>query len=276
MRTAFAGPWLIGGTAALGLALDAAGCFASAPGGPTGAPGARVVLRVAAAASVGPALEDLARAFEKDRPETEVRVTAGATGNLAAQAREGAPFDMFFAADTESVDLLARDNLIRADGGPFLYARGRLALAARLDSPVDVAALGAAALDAPGFSRLAIANPRHAPYGRAAVEALTALGLWERYRDRLVMGENAAQTAQFLDAGAADAALTARSAFFSPSGPARARLWTVPEQWHAPLPHAGATLARCAAPDRARAFVDFLRGPAGAAALARHGLDPSP
>ena len=160
---------------------------------------------VAAAASLRPALDAIAKSFETASGQS-VRITYGATGNFVQQIEKGAPFQLLLAADDESVKKLAAENL--TDGMPVIFAHGQLSLVASKDSPVAVDAelKGLKAALASGkVKHFAIANPEIAPYGRAARETLQKEGLWDELQPLLVIGENVGQAAQFAASGAAEA-----------------------------------------------------------------------
>lgn len=161
-------------------------------------------LSIAAAADLKFALDDLVRQFEEGRPATKVNVTYGSSGNFFAQIQSGAPFDLFFSADIAYPQKVAALGLGVDD--VFSYATGRIVVWVPKDSAVEVEKLGVKALLEPSVRKIAVANPEHAPYGRAAVAALKALNIYDQVASRLVYGENIAQTAQFVQSGAADAA----------------------------------------------------------------------
>jgi molybdate transport system substrate-binding protein len=223
---------------------------------------ARSELLVAAASDLARAMPAIAAAFEE---ETGVRVTVtlGSSGQLAQQVLQGAPIDVFLSADQHWVERLAEAGRT-APGGRTVYARGLLALVTaahrerRFESLEELAGAG--------LRRVAIANPEHAPYGRAAREALQTLGLWELLGDRLVIAENVRQTLQFVGTGNVDAALSALPLMADDDGH-----WVaVPEELHAPLVQEGAVIeGRPLAPTAAE-FLGFLAGPRGREILARH------
>jgi molybdate transport system substrate-binding protein len=254
---------------AAGAACGASGAVGGGGEGAGGAAVRRGVLRVAAAADLRFALDELVGTFRRDRPGTSVRVTYGSSGTLAAQLANGAPFDLFLSADVSYPERLRAEGLV-APGDVFTYAVGRIVVWVPDRSELDVARLGAGALVAPGVRRIAIANPDHAPYGRAAVAALRSLGLYERVRDRLVHGENVAQAAQFVASGAADVGIIPLSLALAPG--AGGRWWEVPADRYPPLVQGGAIMRRAADVAMARAFVALLRGPAGRAVLDRYGF----
>jgi molybdate transport system substrate-binding protein len=226
---------------------------------------------VAAAANVQSALQDIVAAYEA-KTGASVRVSYGATGSLVRQIRQGAPFDLFLAADDLSIRKLEAEGLTQGAGRD--YAIGRLALVAPKGGvfapDADFAGL-ATALAAGKIARFAIASPEHAPYGQRAVEALRHAGLWAQVEPQLVLGENVAQAAQFVASGNADGGLIALSLALSPAVAARVDRAVVPADWHAPLVQSMALLPR--AGDEARAFFDFLQGPEAQAIFAAQGYD---
>ena len=193
------------------------------------------VARVAAASDLSFALEEIAAAFARETGH-ETRLTFGSSGNLARQIREGAPFDLFLSADESYVALLEKAG--RTDGAGTPYAIGRIVVFAPAGSPVGVDAELAgvrSALAAGRLKRLAIANPDHAPYGRAAREALEHAGAWALARPRLALGENVSQAAQFALTGSVDAAIIAYSLVLTPAFRDKGAHALLPEHMHAPL-----------------------------------------
>lgn len=236
-----------------------------------GAPAARERPLIAAASDLRFAMPDLVEAFEARTGRT-VEVTFGSSGNITRQIARGAPFELFLSADEQRVLDLADQGLTVDEGRP--YAVGRLSLYAGTGSPlaVDTGLGGLEAALADGtVRRFAIANPDHAPYGRAAREALTAAGLWESIEPRLVMGENAAQAAQFAASGAAQGGILAHSLALAPELSERGRSVPVPAHLHRPL-RQRMVLMRGAG-ETARAFYDFLGARRARAILGRHGFD---
>lgn len=242
---------------AAALAGAVAGCGVARPaGGPA--------LVVAAASDVGAALGEISAAFARTHP-ADVRLSLGSSGLLAAQIEQGAPFDLFFSADETYVSALARDGFVAPDTIRE-YAIGRLALWTR-SAAVDVSR-GLGVLAEPAVRYVAIANPEHAPYGRAALEALTSAGLRDRVRPKFVIGENVSQALQMAQSGNADAALVALSLAVESSG----RWWLVPDRLYRPIKQAAGVVTRSAHRDLARAFLEFVLGPEGRAALERRGF----
>jgi molybdate transport system substrate-binding protein len=226
-------------------------------------------LSVAAAANLKVAMEALRRGFEAERPGVEVAVTVGASGAFVAQIRQGAPFDLLFSADREYPRALVQAGL-GGPGGEVVYAVGRLAVWLPPGARVNLERRGLAALADRAVRRIAIANPATAPYGRAALAALAAAGIEGAVKDRLVLGQNVSQAAQFAQSGAADAALVPLSLTFAPEL-REGRTWIVPADMHAPLEQSALVLARARDPALAEAFLRWVTGPTGREILARHG-----
>src|SRR5262245_3083217 len=170
-------------------------------------------LRVAAASDLQAALPAIAAQFETETGR-KVAITYGSSGNFFTQLQNGAPFDVFLSADIDYPRQLERDGTAET-GSLYNYASGRIVLWTRADSPLDLKR-GLAALADPSVRRIAIANPDHAPYGRAAVAALHHEGIYDRVLPKLVRGENIAQAAQFVQSGNADAGIVALSLAMAP------------------------------------------------------------
>ena len=256
----------LGGAAALVL-LAATGTPAqSAPESP-GSPPAPLI---AAAADLKFALDEIIAQFARDTGLV-VRVTYGSSGNMARQIAQGAPYELFFSADEAYVIGLHERGLTRGLGD--LYAIGRIALFTPEGSPLRpdprLEHLARRLADR-SAGRLAIANPEHAPYGRAAEQALRSLGLWEAAQPRLVLGENVAQAAQFAASGNADGGLIAHSLAVAPELRRRGSFALIPEALHEPLRQRMVLLAG-ASPEAER-FYDYLRSPAARAILAGYGF----
>jgi molybdate transport system substrate-binding protein len=196
--------------------------------------------------------------FEKETGRT-VRLTFGSSGNFVAQIRNGAPFDLFLSADVDYPKQLERSGLVER-GTLYEYARGHLALWTRADSGVDVRR-GLSVLTDARVRRVAIANPDHAPYGRAAVAALRHEGLYDRVRTKLVLGENISQAAQFVQTGGADVGIVALSLALSDALKPSGAYVQIPEAWHPPIQQAVVVLAASKQKELARRFLDFLKKP---------------
>jgi molybdate transport system substrate-binding protein len=239
----------------LALALFCAAC-ASHP------PAQKVT--VAAAADLNFALPEIARQFRASHPAVELDIAYGSSGNFFAQIGNRAPFDVFLSADVTYPRKLASAGL-GAGNSVFTYAVGRLVVWVPAGSPLDPAT----ALRDPSVKHVAIANPQHAPYGRAAQAALRSLGLEESVTPKLVLGENIAQTLQFVESGAADAGMVALSLALAPPVRARGRYWEVPLDAYPRLEQGGIILKDSQA---ARDFRAFLLSDGGRRILKQYGF----
>jgi molybdate transport system substrate-binding protein len=228
-------------------------------------------VRVAAAADLKFALDDVLKGFRERRPDIDVKVTYGSSGNFFAQLTNRAPFDLFLSADVDYPRKLAAQGF--ADpGSEFLYAVGHLVVWVPKASPLAVERLGAAALLEPAARKIAIANPKHAPYGRAAEEALKSLHIYDQVKDRLVLGDNIAQTAQFVQSGAADVGIIALSLALAPTLRDAGRYWEVPPGAHARLEQGGVILSWAQDRPAAEALRTYLLGGEARAVLKRYGF----
>lgn len=233
------------------------------------AAGERVI--VAAAADLKFALDELVGEFRTQHPEIAVEVTYGSSGNFQAQLQNRAPFDLFFSADVDYPRRLAQQGMA-LDGEVFVYAVGRIVLWAPNRSPLDLASLGPRTLLDPGVKKIAIANPHHAPYGRAAVAALRSLDLHDRVAAKFVLGENIAQTAQFVTSGAADVGVLALSLATAPALRDQGRYWEFPLDSYPRMEQGGMVLRWAKHPAAATALRDFVLAPHGRAVLKRYGF----
>jgi molybdate transport system substrate-binding protein len=227
-------------------------------------------LSIAAAADLKFALDDSIKEFEGKYPAAKVNVTYGSSGNFFAQFQSGAPFDLFFSADIAYPRKLAEVGLGADD--VFLYAIGRIVVWVPKDSPVDVEKLGIKALLDPSVRKIAVANPEHAPYGRAAVAAMKALNVYDTVASRLVYGENIAQTAQFVQSGAADVGILALSLAVAPQMRNAGRFWQVPLDAYPQMEQGGIILKSSRNLEAARAFREFVLGGHGREVLERYGF----
>ena len=243
----------------LALVLVFAGAFTSAQ-----------EITVAAAADMSAALPQLVEAYTKKTAQT-VKLSFGASGNLTNQIRNGAPFDVFFSADEEYPQQLIAEGLAQKET-LYRYAVGRLVLWVPADSPLDVSDLGMKALLDPSVKKISMANPAHAPYGRAAEAALRHFGIYDQVSSRLVLGENVSQAAQFVESGNAQAGLIALSHALAPTMKDKGRYWTVPLDAYPTLNQAAVVLSRSAHQDAARRFLEFLRGPEAKSLLTSYGF----
>jgi molybdate transport system substrate-binding protein len=226
--------------------------------------------RVAAASDLQYALTEAVDLFAKEAG-ARVELVFGSSGTLARQIQDGAPFELFLSADEAFVDHLVRAGRTRDRGA--LYATGRIVLFAPRGSPL-AASDGldglARLIEAGKVTRFAIANPDHAPYGRAAEQALRKHGLWDALRPSLVLGENVSQAAQFATTGNAVGGIIAQSLAFAPPMQERGTSFLIPDADHAPLKQRMVLLAR--AGPVAEQFYRYLQEPPARAILARYGF----
>lgn len=249
----------------LALAWLAVACAApTASNASLRADAAPAPLTVAAAADLQSAFTEIAALFEA-RTGQPVTLVFGSTGQLAQQIENGAPFDLFAAANIAFVEQLRDAGLVLADS-VALYAEGRIVLAVNRDAGVTATTLED--LSNPAIERIAIANPEHAPYGMAAKEALISVGVWAAVEPKLVYGENVRQALQFIQTGDAQAGIVALSIADAPE-----ITWTLIDAGlHTPLRQALAVVAASTQPEAARAFAAFINGPEGRPIMQRYGF----
>jgi molybdate transport system substrate-binding protein len=230
-----------------------------------------VEVRVAAAASMKDALEELGAAFAAGHAGVRVVATYGASGTLYAQLSNKAPFDVFLSADTAYPKKLAEAGLA-AEGFPRVYARGVLVVWVPKGSGLDIEHRGLKALADPAVKHVAIANPELAPYGRAAEAAMKAAGVYGAVEPRLVRGENVEQAGQFVESGAADVGVLPRSLAVG-AGLRDAGRWVEVDRGLYPaVEHGMMVTAWAGHPAEARAFCEYVVSEAGREVLARHGF----
>jgi molybdate transport system substrate-binding protein len=227
-------------------------------------------ITVAAAADLSTALPEIVATYTKKTGQT-VRLSFGSSGNLVNQIRNGAPFDIFFSADEEYPKQLIADGLAFKDT-LYRYAVGQLVLFAPSDSPLDLSKLGMNALLDPSVKKISIANPAHAPYGRAAEAALKHFAIYDQVAAKLVFGENVSQAAQFVESGNAQAGLIALSHALAPAMKDKGRYWIVPPDSYPALNQAAVVLSRSKQKDAARRFLVFLRSPDATSLLTSYGF----
>jgi molybdate transport system substrate-binding protein len=236
---------------------------------PAAAPSAQRPPTIAAAANLNFALTEIAERFAREK-RTRIVVVFGASGTLARQIGDGAPFELFLAADEEFPNQLTSAGLTRDRG--VVYAVGRLAIFAPTGSPltVDERLDGLSRLMKSGrVERFAIANPDVAPYGKAAEAVLRKHGLWDGIRPRLVLGDTITQAAQFATTGNAVGGLVAYSVVLGPGFAHRGTYAVIPESDHPPLRQRMVLLRRAGA--AATQFYAYLQGAAARAILRKHG-----
>ena len=221
-------------------------------------------LTVAAASDLTPAFEELGRAFEAAH-KTKVVFVFGSTGMLTRQIENGAPMDLFAAANVSYIDQLEQKGLI-LPGTKAIYARGRITLWTSQDSNVRLE--GIADLARPEVTRVAIANPDHAPFGLAARQALETAGVWARVQPKLVYGDNIRQTLQYAETGNVEVAIVSLSL----SVHSRGRWTLIPEELHKPIDQGLGIIKTTKNEQAARSFITFLNGPEGREIMQKYGL----
>lgn len=226
---------------------------------------------VAAASNMQFALQEIAARYQKDSGHS-LRLVFGSSGNLYRQISQGAPFQLFLSADEAYVQQLAAAGKTLDEG--VLYGLGRIALMAPKGSSLTLGGelQGLKAALAEGqIKKFAIANPEHAPYGRAAEQALQHAGLWDALQGKLVLGENIAQAAQFATSGNAQGGIVAYSLALAPGVAERGEFVLIPSAWHQPLRQRMVLLKGASA--SAQAFYQYLQQPAARAIMTKYGFD---
>jgi len=224
---------------------------------------------VAAAADLSFVFQEVAARYEK-ATGNKVKLSFGSSGNFFSQIQNGAPFDLFFSADIDYPRRLEAAGLVEP-GSLYEYATGRIVLWATKDSAIHVER-GLQVLVEPGVRKIAIADPEHAPYGRAAVSAMRHEGVYDPVRDKLVLGENISQAAQFVESGNADAGIVALSLALAPTLRAKGRYFLIPPSLYPPIEQAGVILRSSQKKGAARQFMEFLKRPESVKVLQQFGF----
>jgi molybdate transport system substrate-binding protein len=224
----------------------------------------RLQITVAAASDLTAGFEEIGREFEATQ-NIKVVFVFGSTGMLTRQIENGAPMDLFAAANVAYVNQLEQKGLIVPDT-KAIYARGRITLWTTADSPLKVETVSD--LTRPEIKRVAIANPDHAPYGLAAKQALESAGVWESVKPKLVYADNIRQTLQYAETGNVDVSIVALSL----SQQSKGRWTLVPEQLHQPIDQGLAVIKSTHNEQAARAFASFVTGPRGKEILGKYGF----
>ena len=209
--------------------------------------------RIAAASDLRFALDDILENYREDHPERSIEVIYGSSGRFSTQIINGAPFDLYFSADIAYPEALAEAGLAGSEVVP--YALGRIVL---WSSTREASELRLEDLQQPEFRRIAIANPRHAPYGARAKEALESAGLWESLEPRLVFGENIAHTMQLVQSGAAEVGIIALSLALSPMILDQGGYYLIDDSLHQPLEQGFIVTARAAENETAHHFAHYM------------------
>jgi molybdate transport system substrate-binding protein len=224
---------------------------------------------VAAAADLVYCVQELNLAFGKTKPDAEVSVSIGSSGTFFAQIRNGAPFDVYLSADMSYPRRLIEEKF--ADGNSLTpYATGRIVLwAQRTD--LDLKA-GIGALTGPAITRIAIANPEHAPYGRAARAAMEKAGVWKTVEPKVVFAENISQTRQFVQTGNAEVGIIALSLVMAPNMKGVGQYVPIPEDTYPKLEQGAVLTMQGVNNPAARAYVEFLKTPRARVIFERYGF----
>jgi molybdate transport system substrate-binding protein len=224
-------------------------------------------ITIAAAADLKFCMDDIVAAFKASHADADIKVVYGSSGNFDAQIRAGAPFDLFFSADIEFPLALRGADLAASDVRP--YAIGRIVL---WSATLDAAHITLTDLSRADIRKVAIANPLHAPYGKRAEEALRASGLWETVQPKLVLGENIAQTAQFVQSGNAQVGIIALSLALNPELATQGGYYLIPDTLHKPLEQGFVITRRAADNALAKTFADYVTSPPARAVMVRYGF----
>src|SRR5437588_1552781 len=227
-------------------------------------------ITVDAAADLNAALSEIAADYEKSGGGT-VRLSFGSSGNLFNQIQNGAPFDVFFSADLDYPEKLIEAGLAEK-ASLYPYAVGQLVLWVTASSSLDLQHRGMNILLDPSVKKISLANPEHAPYGRAAVAALRHFRLYEKVSDRLVLGENVSQAAQFVESGNAQAGFVALAHVTAPAMQGKGKYWLVPAEAHPPLDQGVILLSHSPHAEDAAAFLGFVKTEEAAGILRRYGF----
>ena len=226
-------------------------------------------IAIAAASDLSSVFPELAARFRRETGHP-VTFSFGSSGNFFAQIQNGAPFDLFFSADLGYPRELEAAGLAEP-GTLYRYATGRIVLWVPVGSRLDVSK-GLSVLLDPGVHKIAIANPRHAPYGRAAVAALQHEKLYEKLQGKLVLGENISQTAQFVESGNADTGILALSLVAAPAMKGRGQYFIIPQSNHPPIEQAAVILRSSKHKQTARQFLEYVKKPEIVALLESYGF----
>jgi molybdate transport system substrate-binding protein len=227
-------------------------------------------MTVAAAADLHSAMEEIAAQFQRQNA-AKIKVVYGSSGNFYQQIQNGAPFDLFFSANTEYPKKLEAAGLTTS--GTYLeYARGKIVVLIPAASTFDLKQ-GLTILLDPAVKKVAIADPAHAPYGLAAAAALKSQHIYEQVAPKLVTGENISQAASYVLSGGADAGIVAMSLAVLPSSQSKARFVAIPENEYPPITQACVVLKSSKQQELAREFESFVKSADAGKILQRYGFE---
>ena len=226
-------------------------------------------ITIAAASDLQFAFKELVSQYEKVSGH-RVKTSFGSSGNFYAQIQHGAPFDLYFSADSLYPKKLEEAGFA-VPGSRYHYAVGRIVIWTRHASRLDLTQ-GFETLRQPAVKTIAVANPKHAPYGRAAVAAMEHFRIYGDVKHRLVLGENVSQAAQFVESGAADIGILALSLALSPAMQAKGTYWEIPAHSHPPLEQAAVIITSSKRQEHAQQFLEFVKSPQGQTIMTRYGF----
>jgi molybdate transport system substrate-binding protein len=215
-------------------------------------------------------MQDVAAGFQKETGK-EIKLIYGSSGSFFQQIQNGAPFDMFFSANLDYPKKLESSGLT-ASGSYYQYARGKIVVWVANDSKTNIDS-GLKSLLDPSVKKIAVANPQHAPYGQAAVAAMKNEGVYEKVKDKFVLGENISQTASFVVSGAADVGVVALSLALSPNMKNKGRYREIPTTEYPPIEQACVILSSSKDKETAKQFLSYIKTAAVADTLKRYGFD---
>jgi molybdate transport system substrate-binding protein len=226
-------------------------------------------LTIAAASDLNFSFREIVAEYEQTTGH-HVRLAFGSSGNFYAQIQQGAPFDLYFSADIGYPKKLIDEGLV-VPNSLYQYATGRIVLWVPKESSIQVANGMDALLD-PVIKKIAIANPKHAPYGRAAVAVMEHFKMYDDVKDRLVLGENISQAAQFVESGAADIGIIALSLALAPIMREKGTYWEIPAEAHPALEQGAVIVKASKRVDSAMQFLEFIKSRHGQAIMKRYGF----
>ncbi len=231
------------------------------------APAQAEKITIAAAADLKFAMTELIANFKQANPDHQVEVAYGSSGKFCTQIQQGAPYDLYFSADIGFPRQLVKAGLAASD--VKCYGYGRIVL---WSASMDASRMTLASLTEPKITRIAIANPKHAPYGQRAVEALKASGIWTQVEPKLVYGENIAHAAQFVQTGNAQVGVIALSLALNPELARRGGHRLIPDKLHEPLEQGFIITSRAKANPLARRFSEYMGSRPARAVMIRYGF----
>jgi molybdate transport system substrate-binding protein len=226
-------------------------------------------ITIAAASDLNFAFKEIVSEYEQTTGN-HVKLTLGSSGNFFSQIQNGAPFDLYFSADISYPKKLEEAGLV-VPGSLYPYAIGRIVLWAGNESRLDLST-GLEILREPTIKKIAIANPKHAPYGRAAVAAMEYFKVYDQVKGKLILGENISQAAQFIESGACDIGIIALSLAVAPAMKSKGTYWEIPAEAHTSLEQGAVILKQSKNSEATRQFLEFIKGPPGQEIMKRYGF----